>query len=95
MTYPDDKVKAIELKFEDYENYLDIFNEFKRYFCDEWDCRDLARESIRYSIAGSISHSDETVNKLIDEFNKIGCTSFQMTSEELKRGIKCQEMQKI
>ena len=31
-----------------------------------------------------IELSSEEINKIVDEFNSIGCTSFQMTSEEIK-----------
>ena len=31
-----------------------------------------------------IADTDEEVERIVDEFNKIGCTSFQLTGEELK-----------
>jgi hypothetical protein len=35
--------------------------------------------------------SDEEIDRIVDEFNSIGCTSFQLTSEEIKEILEGQE----
>lgn len=43
------------------------------------DCSDMSEEEIT------------EIDKIIDEFNKIGCTSFQFTADELKEILERQE----
>ena len=67
-----------------------LINEFEKLGYTYQEAKELAKELDRPRPITVLEVFDinDASNSLIDEFNSIGCTSFQFTAEELEKLIK-------
>ena len=70
---------------------LDFKNGKVEYFSisTQWDTADTIEEAIRNILDADKKYDGKTpLNSALDKFNSLGCTSFQLTPEEIRMALK-------